>query len=100
LKDDAGLVVVLVVQYKWKVHRDPRLLMLSQVRESGAPLVLVIVSVLSAVATIVKAEYWVGIAAAVAAVLSGGVVLRAQIVVPTRIKSAMSACVPGHGGAL
>jgi hypothetical protein len=66
--------------------------MLSHLREAGAPLVLVVVSVLSAVATIVKAEYWVGIAAAVAAVLSGGVVLRAQVLVPARTRAATSAC--------
>ncbi len=73
--------------------QGPRRLVLAQVREALAPLVLVLVSLLSAAATFVDAARWVGLTAAAAAVASGAVVFRTQVMVPARIRAATSACV-------
>jgi hypothetical protein len=63
------------------------------VRNSSAAIILVLASVISACAAVAGLSSWVTVAAAVAAVLSGGQVLRNELIVPMRIRSAENAAV-------
>ena len=60
-------------------------------RNSSAAIILVLASVISACAAVAGLTSWVTVAAAVAAVLSGGQVLRNELIVPMRIRSAENA---------
>jgi S1-C subfamily serine protease len=60
-------------------------------RNSFAAIILVLASVISACAAVAGLTSWVTVTAAVAAVLSGGQVLRKELIVPMRIRSAESA---------
>lgn len=60
-------------------------------RNSSAAIILVLASVVSACAAVAGLSSWVTVAAAVAAVLSGGQVLWNELIVPMRIRSAENA---------
>src|SRR4051812_28050768 len=77
----------------------PGRLLLSQLRQAQAPLVLVVASLVSAVATFADAARWVGVTAALAAFVSGGIVIRSQVFIPVRVRIATRACVRVQVGA-
>lgn len=68
-------------------------LLLAQLHQAQAPLVLVVASLVSAVASLADADRWVGVTAALAAVVSGGIVIRSQVFIPVRVRVATRACV-------
>jgi Trypsin-like peptidase domain len=62
-----------------------------EARNSSAPITLVLASLVSACAAVAGLTSWVSVGAAVAAVMSGGQVLRNELIVPLRIRSAENA---------
>ena len=60
-------------------------------RDSSASVILVLASVVSASAAVAGLTSWVSVAAAVAAVISGIQVLRTDLIVPMRVRSAENA---------
>jgi Trypsin-like peptidase domain len=62
-----------------------------EARNSSAPIILVLASLVSACAAVAGLKSWISVGAAVAAVMSGGQVLRNELIVPLRIRSVENA---------
>ena len=62
-----------------------------EARNSSAPIILVLASLVSACAAVAGLKSWVSVGAAVAAVMSGGRLLRNELIVPLRIRSTENA---------
>jgi hypothetical protein len=71
--------------------------LMADLKKGSGPLVLVIASVLAGVAQAVGFEAWVGVGAAGVAVLSGMPLLRRELLVPRRLRTARRATRPLYG---
>src|SRR5215475_8083508 len=74
-------------------HEERRQLF-HEARTQPAPLILIVASLVSAAAAIAGLNLWVAAAAGITTLLSGGQVIRTQVLVPVRVKAAQRAAVP------
>jgi hypothetical protein len=76
------------------VTHEHRRQLLHEAREQAAALVLIVASLVSATTAIAGRNLWVAVVAGITTLLSGAQVLRAQVLVPVRVKAAQRAAVP------
>lgn len=73
---------------------EQRRQLLHEARGQPAPLVLVAASLVSAATAIAGLNLWVAVVAGITTLLSGVQVIRTQVLVPMRVKTAQRAAVP------